>query len=133
MRIGQVAKASGLGIETIRFYEKKGLIEEPARRVSGYREYEEAVVPRLLFVRQAKNLGFTLREIKELLALRLDREASCGRVKRQAEAKIADIEMRMKSLRRMKRALETLSSACDERAPTSECPILAALDRNNGL
>lgn len=132
MTIGKLAKASGVGIETIRFYEKEGLLEEPARRVSGYREYGQGVVPRLLFIRRAKELGFTLAEIKDLLALRLERKASCSKVKQQAEAKIADIEAKMKSCR-MKRALVKLTDACDERAPTSECPILGALDRNNGF
>lgn len=133
MTIGKVAKASGVGIETIRFYEKEGLLEEPARRMSGYREYGDAVVPRLLFIRRAKELGFTLGEIRELLALRVDRRASCNKVKQQADAKIADIEAKMKSLGRMKRALVKLTEACDERAPTSACPILDALDLNNGL
>jgi MerR family mercuric resistance operon transcriptional regulator len=133
MTIGKVAKASGVAIETIRFYEKEGLLEPPARRTSGYREYEDTVVPRLLFIRRAKELGFTLGEIRELLALRLDRKASCGRVKQRTEAKIADIEAKMKSLGRMKRALGRLSAACDERAPTSDCPILNALDGSNGL
>ena len=133
MTIGKVAKASGVGIETIRFYEKEGLLEEPARRMSGYREYDDAVIPRLLFIRRAKELGFTLSEIKDLLALRVERKASCSRVKQQAEAKIADIDSKMKSLGRMKRALVKLTDACDESAPTSECPILGALDRNNGL
>ena len=133
MTIGQVAKTAGVGIETIRFYEKEGLIEKPARRASGYREYGDAVIPRLRFIRRAKELGFTLREIKELLALRVQHTASCGRVKEQAEAKIADINAKVQSLRRMKRALVKLTDACDERAPTSQCPILEALDRNHGL
>ncbi len=133
MTIGQLAKASGVAIETIRFYEKQGLLEEPRRRMSGYREYDETVIPRLRFIRRAKQLGFTLGEIKELLALRLDRAASCSRVKQRAEAKIADIESKLKSLRRMKRALIDLSQACDDTAPTSQCPILNALDGEDRL
>jgi Zn(II)-responsive transcriptional regulator len=129
MTIGQVAKASSVGIETIRFYEKEGLIEEPARRPSGYRAYGDGVVPRLTFIRRAKELGFTLKEIKELLALRLERKASCGKVKARADVKIADLEGRIRSLRKMKRALEKLSTACDQAdAPTAECPILEALE-----
>lgn len=133
MTIGKVAKAASVGIETIRFYEKQGLLEEPRRRMSGYREYDDTVIPRLRFIRRAKQLGFTLGEIKELLALRLDRAASCSRVKQRAEAKITDIESKLKSLRRMKQALLDLSQACDDTAPTSECPILGALDQNNGF
>lgn len=133
MTIGQLAKASGVGIETIRYYEKEGLLETPRRRISGYREYDDSVIPRLRFIRRAKQLGFTLAEINELLALRLDRRASCGRVKQQAESKIADIEAKLKSLRRMKSALLDLSEACDESAPTSQCPILNALDGDDRL
>ena len=129
MKIGQLAKAAGVGTETIRFYEKTGLLEEPARRVSGYREYEQAAIHRLMFIRRAKELGFTLNEIKELLALRIARTASCGRVKRQAEVKIADIDSKLKTLRRMKSALQKLTTACDRGdRSTVDCPILESLE-----
>ena len=92
MTIGLVARRAGVGVETVRFYERQGLIEEPPRRPSGYREYDDEVVSRLGFIRRAKELGFTLKEIKELLSLRRDPSTPAADVKRRAEAKIADIE-----------------------------------------
>lgn len=128
LTIGQVARQAGVGVETVRFYERKGLLNEPARRPSGYRQYEEDVVARLRFIRRAKELGFTLNEIKELLSLRLDPSTSCADVKSRAQAKIADIEERIRTLQRMKKALADLTKACSGRGPISECPILDALD-----
>ncbi len=128
LTIGQVAKRTGLGVETVRFYEREGLIAEPPRRSSGYRAYPASVVPRLGFIRRGKELGFTLKEIRELLSLRVDNKASCSAVKGRAQAKIADIEERIRSLQRMRRTLRRLAEACDERRPTSECPILESLD-----
>lgn len=127
LTIGQVASQAGIGVETVRFYERQGLIEEPTRRVSGYRQYGEEVVHRLRFIRKAKELGFTLNEIKELLSLKLGPMSSCADVKGRAEAKIADIEEKVRTLQRMKRALVKLTRACSGNGPISECPILDAL------
>lgn len=126
--IGQVAREAGVGVETVRFYEREGLIEEPSRRASGYRQFDESVVDRLRFIREAKELGFTLNEIRELLSLKLDPASSCGDVKERAEVKIADIEEKIRTLQRMKRALVKLTKACSGDGPTSECPILESLD-----
>ena len=126
--IGKVAREAGVGIETVRFYERQGLIDEPPRSSSGYRQYPQAVVPRLRFIRRAKELGFTLNEIRELLALRLDPETTCADVKQRAEEKIADIEDKLRALRRMKRALVELTRSCRGRGPVDDCPILRALD-----
>jgi len=126
--IGQVAKHAGVGVETVRFYERKGLLEEPERKTSGYRQFDEQVVDRIRFIRRAKELGFTLKEIKELLDLRLDPATTCADVKSRAESKIEDVEERIRSLQRMKQALSKLSKACSGRGETSECPILEALD-----
>ena len=128
LTIGQVAREAGVGIETVRFYERQGLIEAPTRRASGYRQFNESVVDRLQFIREAKELGFTLGEIKELLSLKLDPSSSCAEVKGRAEAKIADIEGKTRTLQRMKRALAKLTKACSGDGPTSECPILEALE-----
>jgi MerR family mercuric resistance operon transcriptional regulator len=128
LTIGQVARQAGVGVETVRFYERQGLLQEPARRESGYRQYTEDAVARLRFIRRAKELGFSLKEIKELLALRVDPSTTCREVKEQAAAKIADIEAKISSLVRMKEALGKLATACRGRGPTSECPILDALD-----
>jgi MerR family transcriptional regulator, copper efflux regulator len=130
LTIGHVAREAGVGVETVRFYERKGLIEEPTRRASGYRQYGKETVNRLRFIREAKELGFTLNEIKELLSLKLDPSSSCAEVKGRAEAKIADIEEKIRTLQRMKRALAKLTNACSGDGPTSECPILDAIESN---
>jgi MerR family mercuric resistance operon transcriptional regulator len=128
LTIGKVARNAGLAIDTVRYYEREGLIEKPARSAAGYRRYEPEVVLRLRFIRQAKELGFTLSEIRELLALKVAAGKSCADVRARAEAKIADIEQRITQLNRMKRALAKLAAACSGRGPTSECPILDAME-----
>lgn len=133
LSIGQVARRAGIGVEAVRFYERQGLIEEPPRSGAGYREYPETVVSRIRFIKRAKELGFTLKEIKELLSLRLDPTTTCADAKSRAEAKIADIEARIRSLRRMKKALVKLTAACSGRGTGSECPILEALDQEEKM
>lgn len=129
LTIGQVAKRSGLGIETVRFYEREGLLAKPARTESGYRQFDEEVIARLRFIQRAKELGFTLNEIKELLSLRVDPDTSCDDVRTRAEAKIANIEDKIRTLERMKKALARLTADCRARGPASECPILDALNK----
>src|SRR5262245_2271788 len=129
LTIGQVARQAGVGVETVRFYEREGLLQEPSRRESGYRQYPEGIVARLRFIRRAKELGFSLKDIKELLALRVDPTTTCREVKAQAEAKITDIEGKIASLLRMKKALVRLTATCRGQGPTSECPILEALGK----
>lgn len=129
LTIGQLARHAGVGVETIRFYEREGLLAEPERKPSGYRQYPRDVVRRVRFIRHAKELGFTLKEIQELLELRVDPQSSCADVRDRAASKIADIEERIASLGRMKAALERLAHRCRGRGPTSECPILEELDR----
>ncbi len=131
MTIGQVAKRAGVGIETIRFYERQGLLADPPRTSAGYRQYPVDTVARIAFIKNAKELGFSLKEIAELLSLRVHPRRSCGAVMRRAEAKLADIEAKIASLRRMRRALTDLKHACDRNAPTYQCPILNSLDRND--
>lgn len=128
MTVGQVAGLAGVGVETVRFYEKNGLLEEPARRVSGYREYDEQTVNRLRFIQRAKDIGFTLTEIKELLSLRASSDRPCDDVRGRAEAKIAEIEEKVALLLRMKEVLGRLASSCGEQGGSSRCPILEALD-----
>jgi len=128
MTIGQMARSAGASVETIRFYEREGLLEHPARSASGYRNYPPEAVARLRMIRQAKELGFSLNEIKELLALRVAPGKSCSDVRARAERKIADIDQRIAALKRMKAALARLAAACAGRGPTSECPILEALE-----
>lgn len=128
LTIGRVARSAGLAIDTVRYYEREGLLQKPARTSSGYRQYPADAVARLRFIRQAKELGFTLSEIRELLALKVAPGKSCAHVRARAEAKIADIEQRVAQLNRMKRALAKLAAACSGRGPTSECPILDAME-----
>ncbi len=128
LTIGQVAKHSGLGLETLRFYERKGLIEEPPRTDSGYRQYPEDVVGRIRFIKRAKELGFSLKEISELLSLRVDPGTTCADVRKQTELKLTDVEEKIRALRRIKTALKKLAASCVGTGPTSECPILEALD-----
>jgi MerR family mercuric resistance operon transcriptional regulator len=129
LTIGQLAREAGVGVETIRFYEREGLLAEPERRPSGYRQYPAAAVRRVRFIRQAKELGFALKEIQELLELRVDPVSTCADVRQHARAKIADIERRITALERMKAGLGQLARRCRGRGPTSECPILEVLDR----
>lgn len=132
--IGQVAKRAGLGIETIRFYERKGLIKDPPRRPSGYREYSENVISKLIFIQRAKELGFSLKEISELLSLKLDSKTTCKSVKKKTEEKLSDIDRKIKALQRIKKALQKLSQACSGSGQSTDCPILDALEMptNNG-
>jgi MerR family transcriptional regulator, copper efflux regulator len=128
LSIGQTARRAGVGVETVRFYERQGLLQEPPRRDSGYRQYPEDVVARLRFIRRAKELGFSLKEIKELLALRVDPTTTYAEVRSRAVAKIADIEEKIQALQRMRRALVKLAKECSGHGPTTECPILEALE-----
>jgi len=128
LTIGKVACSAGLAIDTVRYYEREGLLEKPARTASGYRHYTPEAVARLRFIRQAKELGFTLAEIRELLTLKVAPGKSCADVKARTEAKIADVEQRIAQLDRMKRALAKLATACSGRGPTSDCPILEAME-----
>ncbi len=130
LTIGQVAKRVAVGIETIRFYEREGVLEKPDRSASGYRLYDEDVIARLRFVGRAKELGFTLKEIRELLGLRVDPTTTCSDVKQRAEEKVSDIENKIRTLQRMKRALVKLTKECSGNGPTSECPILEAFEKN---
>lgn len=133
LTIGKVAKKAGLGIETVRFYEREGLIKPPARTEANYRIYPQRDILRLRFIKRAKNLGFTLREIKELLSLQHDSTATKADVKLQTEAKIEAIELKILDLTRIKEILETLEESCDGHGPTSDCPILDALETGHGL
>jgi MerR family mercuric resistance operon transcriptional regulator len=128
LTIGQLAKRAQVNVETVRYYERRGLMPNPPRRESGYRQYTEADVSRIRFIRRTKELGFSLKEILELLSLRIDPDTTCGDIKKRAEAKIVDIEDKIRTLHGMKRALAKLVGSCRGRGPTSECPILEVLD-----
>jgi len=128
MTIGQLAERTGVGIETIRYYERRSLMPEPPRTPSGYRKYGQEAVRKLLFIRQTQELGFTLKEIAELLELSVHPGASCMDVEGHAEHTIERIDRQISELRRMKKALNALTRACREGRPTGECPILETLN-----
>jgi len=127
MTIGKVAQRAGVGVETVRFYERKGLIERPRRRNSGFRQYPPDAVRRIRFIKRAQDLGFTLTEIAELLDLRLEPGCTCGDIKNRAEQKAKDIDRKVRDLRRMKRSLNELITACDGNGDVNGCPILNSL------
>jgi MerR family copper efflux transcriptional regulator len=128
MLIGALAEAAGVGVETIRFYEREGLLPEPLRSSSGYRLYDADAVRRVRFIRRAKALGFTLSETGELLELRVTDPLSCDDIAARARRKIAVIEDRIGELKRISGVLHELVQACADRDVTGECPILDALD-----
>lgn len=128
LRIGEVANKSHVGVETVRFYEREGLIALPKRNVSGYRQYSESAIKQIQFIQHAKTLGFSLKEIRELIKLKSTRDARCKSIKSTAKAKIADIQEKIDALKRMKMALEPLVAQCKSSDPISDCPILNALD-----
>ena len=133
LTIGTLAKHTGFGIETIRYYERRGLIEDPARRPSGYRDYPPSVVKRLLFIQRAKELGFSLSEIGDLLSLRVDEDRTCRDVLDVANAKLNEIGEKMVELERMRNALQSLASDCTGEGPTGDCPFLEALESEDAL
>ncbi len=130
LTIGALAQAAGVGVETIRFYERKGLLPEPPRTRAGYRQYPSDTVDRVRFIRRAQGLGFALREISELLDLRVDEVAACGPVEAQAREKLEQVTGKMEELRRIETALQRLVEACEAREPTGACPILEELDHS---
>lgn len=130
--IGALARRAGVGIDTIRYYEREQLLPPPQRRASGYRDYGPDVVERLRFIRRAKDLGFTLEEIRELLTLSNDRERGVKSVKQRAEARLGEVEQRIRELQRMKRGLKQLIDACPGHGALEHCPILRALGGEEG-
>jgi MerR family mercuric resistance operon transcriptional regulator len=129
--IGQVARLSGVGVETVRFYEREGLLEKPARRASGYRQYSEEAVKQIRFIKRAQQLGFSLKEILELLTLRVDAETSCEQVKERAKTKLAEVEQKIVELQYMRQALLRVASLCTGDGPKSRCPMLEALEHDS--
>ncbi len=127
MKIGEVAKAADIGIHAVRFYEREGLIPTPPRRPSGYREYTPDVVVSLRFIKRAKVLGFSLKEIAELLRLEASSCTTAADVRERAEAKLEDLEERIRALQKMRRALRKLVESCPGQGPLRDCSILRAL------
>lgn len=130
LTIGELAQRAEMSVETIRYYERRGLIAEPPRRASGYRQYPPEAQRRLRFIRRAKELGFSLREVAELLSLRTSSQP-CGEIREQIAAKVADLDHRIRDLRRMRGALEELSRLCEDTSPKDDCPFLDLLEEES--
>lgn len=130
LRRGEVAKLTGLGGETIRYYEKIGLLQSPPRSSSGYRNYPSSVISRLSFVQSAKKLGFSLEEIRELLMLRDTKGHPCADVKTHAARKIREIEQKISELERIRIELSTLLECCEGDGVTEKCVILRSLEES---
>lgn len=128
LRTGQVARAAGVNVETLRYDERRGILKEPQRRGSGFRAYSPEAVKVVRFVKTAQELGFTLDEIEELLSLRENDERSCAEVRVAATAKMDDIDRKIRKLQAMKQALAVLVTSCRGKGSTRECPILEAID-----
>lgn len=129
MNIGQLARQSGVPIDTVRYYERQQLLPPPARSASGYRIYRADDVARLQFIRRAKALGFTLEEIADLLDISDRRDGGMAQVKRAAAEKLALIDARLRDMQHMRDALSQLVDACPGHGPLGQCPIIAALNR----
>ncbi|RUL83551.1 MerR family transcriptional regulator [Tautonia sociabilis] len=128
LKSGELAKQAGVNVETLRFYERKGLLPEPPRRESGYREYPEESVRLIRFIKRAQELGFSLGEIQELLALRVRPGTTCAEVRGRTGRKLADVRQKIADLKAIERALTKLAASCSGRGPVNHCPILENLD-----
>src|SRR5438876_227332 len=127
--IGRLAKAIGVNVQTIRYYERRRLLSPTVRTPSGYRVYGEEEVQRLRFIKNAQALGFTLQEVADLLNLRVSSAARCGDVQRRAQAKLAKVDAKLKDLESMARVLKDLIKSCRGGQPTDRCPILKSLEQ----
>ena len=126
MRISEAAEAAGVNVETVRYYERRGLLEQPRRPVAGYRQYPDEVVRIVQFVKHAQDLGFTLDDVEELLHLRANTRRGRERAREVAERKLREVEQKMQQLREMQATLRRLIEACrSNEAP--DCPILEAI------
>lgn len=123
MKIGQIASQTGIGIETIRYYERLGLLPSPQRRPSGYRQYGDETVRQLHYIRHAKELGFTLSEIRELLELSFAASACCDHIQQRAESKLEDIESKICTLKTMQRSLRKILTRCRKNGSARDCPL----------
>lgn len=127
--IGTLAKRAGVSIDTVRYYEKSGLLAPQARLASGYRRYSDPQVARLRFIRRAQELGFSLADIRELLGISAQRDVA--RIKRSAERKLAEVDKRIAALQRVRNGLSGLIEQCPGHGRAAECPILKALGEEN--
>lgn len=127
--IGQLAKAADVNVETVRYYERRGLITQPPKPAQGYRTYSKATLARILFIKRAQELGFTLEEIENLLVLG---ESRCSEVQELAEGKLASVREKINDLRRLERVLEDLVIQCRTNPGNTVCPIVESLQPDTG-
>lgn len=127
LTIGRAASAAGVNVETVCFYERRGLIPQPRKPQDGYRLYAPDTVERIRFIRKAQEIGFSLREIEELLSLRAHPQADCADVRERAAAKIAEVGRKIAELKRVWKALEKVKASCPGHGALSGCTILEAL------
>lgn len=132
MKIGEVAALAGVPVATVRYYERRGLIADAERTSSGYRQYDANAARRLGFIKHAQELGFSLDEIREMLALQSDDPASCARVQSVTREKIRAVRERLAHLERLERTLADLVGACERHPPTAPCPVLVVLSDDAG-
>lgn len=125
--IGELAQAAGLSVDTVRYYEKEGLLPAPIRRANGYRAFQPEAVERLAFIQHAKEMGFSLREIHELLHLQGDDAGDAADYHQVVQEKLAQIEAKLADLQRLRDALRQLLAACPGEGPSATCPIARAL------
>jgi len=129
MTISKIAKEAGVGVETVRFYERKGLIKQPPKpAIGGYRIYPPETEEQIRFIRQAQELGFALREIKELLALRMDPKTDCADVRGRAQTKLDEITRKITLMKEIQTALKKLITACPGRGALQVCSIIDAIE-----
>ena len=124
MRIGQLARQAGVGVETVRFYEREGLLDKPRRRASGYRVYTPEFIDRIRLIKEAQQLGFSLREIRELLSLQASGSATAADLKHFIDAKLSEINDRLGELHRMRTGLQRLSKACTGDGAIRDSPLV---------
>ena len=127
--ISQLARAAKVNLETLRYYERRGLIPKPPRNASGYRQFSQEDIARTKFIKRVQALGFSLREISDILSLRMEPGSTCGDMKARVEAKIEDVEHKIDALRQMKEVLLNLVSKCTGKGPIGDCPILEILGK----
>jgi len=129
MTIGKLALAAGVGVETIRFYERKGIIKRPPKNEGGFRHYPEEEAARIRFVKRAQELGFTLREVKELLEIQSKRKITGGQVKAKAEEKVVEIRQKISDLKQMEQSLLRLAEVCGKGAQAiRECKVFECFE-----
>ena len=128
LTIGHLAQLGGVNLETIRYYERRGLLPKPARTAAGYRQFAPEAARRLRFIKRAQELGFSLDEIRDLLALGTRPRQNRATIRVRAQAKIDDINRKIAALAAMKNTLHELVNQCEHCGPTAECPIVASLD-----